>query len=598
MGSFPFAQNFMRSHLLILGCVFAVAAAVPRTHAPEPVNQPNADLLPMHSQAPFLSRNELQQMPREHLVQLVLELTGQSAEILESLGAEEQDDKGILDENHGWPPFWPYPAQFVNGTQAIPVDANLQFTVAVSSDDVDAAVEQFKNLVFTHSSVQSTSPQRLLNVKIDVINPVAELQLETEESYTLTISVDGNAKIQADTQLGVFHALQTLSQLIIFDFDSKTFIIPAAPWTINDFPRFKHRELLVDTSRHFLPLATIRTIIDSMTYAKLNVMHWHIVDSQSFPFDSPSYPNLSKFGAYSAYERFTTDDVASIVEYSRSRGVRVVVEIDNPGHAGSWCTGYPEVCPSLTCREPLNPSTEATFTLLSGLFHDLTGGIRGQGLFPDHMFHLGGDEVNTACWTQSASISQWMAANNYTVDEAYYYFVGRAQTIARGMGRDVIGWEEIWNHFGTRLDKSTIIQQWLPGSTVAEQCVQNGYRVIWSTDGVWYLDGLGVTWQTMYIQEPCINITDSLCSQYMLGGGGEMWGETADTSDVLQTIWPRAGAIAERLWSPRTLTNTTSAAPRFAAFRCLLNRRGIAAAPISNKSARTAPPGPGGCFAQ
>ncbi len=156
--------------------------------------------------------------------------------------------------------------------------------------------------------------------------------------------------------------------------------VSLAPWTINDAPRFKHREVLLDSSRHFEPVPTIKAFIDSLTYAKINVIHWHIVDSQSFPFDSPTYPTLGSMGAYSAQERYTIDDVADVVEYARQRGVRIMIEIDNPGHAASWCKGHPEVCPSPTCLEPLNPATNATFDLIDGLFRDFTGGQVSPGV--------------------------------------------------------------------------------------------------------------------------------------------------------------------------------------------------------------------------
>ena len=71
-----------------------------------------------------------------------------------------------------------------------------------------------------------------------------------------------------------------------------------------------------------------------------------------------------------------------------------------------------------------------------------------------------------------------------------------------------------------------------------------------------------------------------------------------DTSDILQTIWPRAAAVAERLWSPRSVNDTVAATSRLARFRCLLNRRGFAAAPLDNAQARTSPPGPGACLMQ
>jgi len=77
-----------------------------------------------------------------------------------------------------------------------------------------------------------------------------------------------------------------------------------------------------------------------------------------------------------------------------------------------------------------------------------------------------------------------------------------------------------------------------------------------------------------------------------------MWGETVDASDIFQTVWPRAAAAAERLWSARSVSDTSAALPRLEHFRCLLNSRGVAAAPTNNKSARTGPPNPGSCYNQ
>ncbi len=103
-------------------------------------------------------------------------------------------------------------------------------------------------------------------------------------------------------------------------------------------------------------------------------------------------------------------------------------------------------------------------------------------------------------------------------------------------------------------------------SSVAANATAHGYKVLWSTDGVWYLDGLDVTWDVMYAQEPCNNLSETQCNQ-VIGGGGEMWGETVDTSDLYNTVWPRLAAIAERLWSPRDITDLNKAHPRIHAFR-------------------------------
>jgi len=196
---------------------------------------------------------------------------------------------------------------------------------------------------------------------------------------------------------GVLRGLESFSQLVRFNFDKEEYEVANGPWKIDDSPRFPHRGLMIDTARHFETLPSIRGIIDSLTYAKLNVLHWHMSDSQSFPFQSKSHPLLWK-GAWSDQERYTQADVASIVEYARLRGVRVMVEFDMPGHAAAWCIGYPQICPSTSCPQPLNVANNFTFKLISDLLMECTGGKtstpgKPYGLFPSNMIHLGGDEV-------------------------------------------------------------------------------------------------------------------------------------------------------------------------------------------------------------
>ncbi|KAJ8422970.1 hypothetical protein Cgig2_002581 [Carnegiea gigantea] len=133
-------------------------------------------------------------------------------------------------------------------------------------------------------------------------------------------------------------------------------------------------------------------------------------------------------------------------------------------------------------------------------------------------------------------------------------------------------------------------------SGICPQAVAKGYRCIYSDQGVWYLDHLDVPWQPVYTADPVEGITDPSEQKLVIGGQVCMWGETADTSDIQQTIWPRAAAAAERLWSRKEATSAgnvnQTVLPRFHYFRCLLNRRGVQAAPVTNLNARQAPTGP------
>lgn len=128
--------------------------------------------------------------------------------------------------------------------------------------------------------------------------------------------------------------------------------------------------------------------------------------------------------------------------------------------------------------------------------------------------------------------------------------------------------------------------------------LEDGYRALLSDSDLWYLDHLDITWDQMYTNEPFADITDPKQQALLLGGEVEMWGETVDPSDIQQTIWPRAAAVSERLWSPRSVNDVTQAHARLAYFRCLLDQRGIAAAPLNNPVGRSAPPGPGSCYTQ
>lgn len=171
------------------------------------------------------------------------------------------------------------------------------------------------------------------------------LTLTTNESYSLEITTQGtetSVVIAASTFFGARHALETLSQLIDYDRDTNALMMVASA-SIQDQPVFPHRGLLVDTSRNFYSVDTLKRIMDGMSYNKLNVFHWHITDSQSFPLKLKSLPKMSTFGAYSPDEVYTAEDVKALVQYARVRGIKVIPELDAPAHVGhGWQWGEQE----------------------------------------------------------------------------------------------------------------------------------------------------------------------------------------------------------------------------------------------------------------
>ncbi|KAL1535613.1 Beta-hexosaminidase 1 [Salvia divinorum] len=499
--------------------------------------------------------------------------------------------------------IWPLPSQYTSGNQTLTVNPNL--TLVTSGDGggsrtVSEAFDRYKRIIFEHASLKFPSSgvdYDLNKLTILVHSDDEELQLGVDESYNLLVaardahSVIGEVTIEANSVYGALHGLETLSQLCAFDYGTKTVKLYNAPWYIQDKPRFEYRGLLLDTSRHYLPIEIMKQVIESMSYAKLNVLHWHIIDEQSFPLEVPSFPKLWK-GAYTKWERYTIDDASEIVDFAKKRGINVMAEVDVPGHAESWGTGYPDLWPSSSCREPLDISKNFTFDLISGILSDM------KKIFPFGLFHLGGDEVNTDCWTSTPHVQQWLHDHNMTAKDGYKYFVLRAQEIAISLNWTPVNWEETFNNFPTSLNPKTVVHNWL-GAGVCPKAVARGFRCIYSNQGFWYLDHLDVPWESVYYTEPLEYISDASQQKLVLGGEVCMWGETADASDVQQTIWPRAAAAAERLWSaPESRSSRTTVLERLEYFRCLLTRRGVPAAPVRNFYARSPPIGPGSCYRQ
>jgi hexosaminidase len=495
-------------------------------------------------------------------------------------------------------PFWPLPVQVTySGRARLTVSPALAFTLSPPANaDLAAACARILPLMFAHGAPAAPAGAAT-SVLITVDAPATPLSLYVDESYTLSIPLTGAIRITAVTNFGAYHALQTLSQAVRYDFNADVYTVAATPLDIADAPKFAWRGILVDTDRHWHSLASLKAIIDGMTYAKLNIVHWHIVDWQSWPLQSAALPLLWA-ASWSPRERYSFEDVRAVVEYARARGVRVVPEFDTPGHASSMCVSYPALCCGPhSGSAPLTPVPDAAG---KNITLDSVAAVIGEiaAITPDEFFHLGGDEVSQGCWNNTPAVRAWMAAHNYsTTDEVYEYLVAAVDASTIALGKSPIRWEEVWKHFGTALDPRTVVHAWLSSGALID-ATSKGYRAIWSVDGQYYLDALGENWEGFYNVDILRGVTNASAIPLILGGETEMWGETADGSDVQQTIFPRAAAAAERQWSYDVVTTSDAAyvLDRLKAFRCLLLERGIAAAPVTNAQARAAPTGPGSCL--
>lgn len=184
-------------------------------------------------------------------------------------------------------------------------------------------------------------------VRVKISEPkVVTLNFNVDESYNLDLKYHNEeivGTVTAKTYFGARHGLETLSQLIWWDeYANEGYLKVLKVATVQDSPVFPFRGVMIDTSRNFIPLDTLKKILFGMAANKLNVFHWHLTDSQSFPLILPSVPQLAQYGAYAPGMTYTPEEVSALVDFARVNGIRVILEVDTPAHAGNGWTWGPQ----------------------------------------------------------------------------------------------------------------------------------------------------------------------------------------------------------------------------------------------------------------
>ncbi|XP_022048773.1 beta-hexosaminidase subunit beta isoform X2 [Acanthochromis polyacanthus] len=430
-----------------------------------------------------------------------------------------------------------------------------------------------------------SGPSELTELRVYITSADSECDgypsVNSDESYDLSV-VQPFAVLKAPKVWGALHGLETFSQLMYEDeYGAKSINATA----ISDFPRFAHRGILLDSSRHFLPIKVILANLEAMAMNKFNVFHWHIVDDQSFPYLSRAFPQLSQQGAYHPYTHvYTPADVKMVIEFARLRGIRVVPEFDTPGHTQSWGKGQPDLltacysgsAPSGTFG-PVNPILNTTYDFMAQFFKEISS------VFPDGYVHLGGDEVDFSCWKSNPDIQKFMDAQGFGKDYSKLesFYIQKLLNIVTTTKKGYVIWQEVFDN-GVKLNPDTVVHVWIGGGSNEEmsKVTAAGYTTILSAP--WYLDYIsyGQDWQKYYKVEPLnFNGTEKQ-KALVIGGEACLWGEYVDATNLTPRLWPRASAVAERLWSSKDVTDINDAFNRLSVHRCRMVERGIPAEPL------------------
>jgi hexosaminidase len=419
---------------------------------------------------------------------------------------------------------------------------------------VERAVERFRvnlgrraGLKFESSAIGPPDMEIMCREAGEKVQKLGE-----DESYRLWVS-EHAIRLEAGNPLGVIHGLQTLLQLAQPGSDGA--VVPII--SIVDSPRFPWRGLLMDVSRHFMPVEVIKRNLDGMEAVKLNVLHWHLADDQAFRVESKKFPKFAEKASGGQF--YTHQQIKDVIAYARDRGIRVVPEFDMPGHTTAWFAAYPELASLPGPYEPwknfgvndpaIDPTRDHTYHFLDDLIGEMSR------LFPDSYFHIGGDEVNGKQWNASPRIRVFKRRHKMRRNaDLQAYFNQKLLKIVTRHGKIMEGWDEILH---ADLPKDVLVQSWRGQKSLAD-AAHRGYRGLLSFG--YYLDLMQPAQQS-YLMDPLGGAAMNLSpdeQKRVLGGEACMWAELVTPENVDSRIWPRTAAIAERFWSPQDVRDVDS----------------------------------------
>ena len=417
-------------------------------------------------------------------------------------------------------------------------------------------------------------------------------EVENPESYQLKVT-DQGVTITAPTEAGVFYGIQTLRKSLPIALGADV-ALPAVE--IKDAPRFGYRGAHFDVSRHFFTIDEVKTYIDMLALHNMNRLHWHITDDQGWRLEIKSLPRLTEVGAWRAprvgqwWQRapqqpgeettyggfYTQEDVKEVLAYAAERYVRVIPEIDVPGHSLAALVAYPDLAcmkaPSAVGvgnkfygedENTLCVGKDATFEFMDKVLTEVAA------LFPDEYIHIGGDECFKGFWHKCPRCQARMKAENLkNENELQSYFIHRMESILKEKGKKLIGWDEIIDG-GPAPDATVMSWRGMEGGIKSAKA---GHHVIMTPTEHCYID----LWQGEPSVEPdtysmcrlkdsySFNpVPDSVPAEMILGGQGNLWAESVPTFRHAEYMtWPRGWALAEVLWTGPSKTDWDRFWPR------------------------------------
>lgn len=417
--------------------------------------------------------------------------------------------------------------------------------------------------------------------------------MEHPDAYQLDISKKG-ISIKAQSTAGKQYALETLEQLRTQYGE----VLPAM--TINDWPRYQWRGLMLDCSRHFYTLEYLKKQVDILAHYKMNRLHLHLTDDQGWRIEIKRYPELTQQGAWREFNEqdsiclreykdqpefeldprfivhhdgktlyggfYTQEQLRELVAYAEKKNVTIVPEIDMPGHTQAISALYPEFTATGEAKwgtvfsYPLSPAKEEVYNFLQNVLDEVID------IFPSKYIHIGADEVEKDTWKKSDACKALMEREGFKTYEALQsYFVNRIHKYIQSKGREVICWDDAIEggdykapgSEGALPESADIMywRYWVGG--VTQRVLEQGHHIIFTPGSPMYVAHSAPMYDVYHYDG-----FDKVSAEYqhlVRGGQVSLWAESmSNFRRADYCIYPRLVALSERLWTPSEAMNWKS----------------------------------------
>lgn len=395
------------------------------------------------------------------------------------------------------------------------------------------------------------------------------------EKYSLSVGKDARVTIKADYYPGVVRGLDSLSQLIQKDESTESdYRVRFAPINIhNDEPSYPYRGVMLDTAKEYYYPDAIKQMLDGMLIARLNVFHWHFIDSDSISMQMKSYPNLTNYTAFRPYEIYTPDMVKDIVKHAKVRGITVIPELEGPAKLNSLGY-YPEFKELISCFKDksdkssnngpppsaaIDPVSNKTYEILKNFMKDI------KDSFEPSVWHLGGDEVEVNCWNQLSTVRNHISSGGKLDDLKNHYTNKEKETLKEVYNHDSdsSGYTRMYWYDGDRMnfEKDDILQLWGNTASITKDMnSERDNRFVLSPKGIMTVDcgypdfrgsrnscGSTISWKNVWNFDP-----DSYNSKgNVLGSEVISWSEMSNEYDFLTKIFPHAAVMSYKHWNTK-----------------------------------------------